>query len=1291
MGRLVGLELYNFKSYRGKTLVGFGTSYFTSIIGPNGSGKSNMMDAISFVLGVRSHQLRSKNIKSLIYRGQLSNGDDENDEEALDNQDADDSDGEINDIDSDIDIDMDLNVESNTNSASKNPADPDSAYVIAIYEKDNKEILNLKREIRPTGSSVFIVNGVQVSVSQYLKILKDENILIKAKNFLVFQGDVEKVASQSPLDLTKMIETVSGSINLKKDFDELKDERDKAHDITALKNSQKRNLKDEIKNLKAKCYEADQFNKKTKKLDSLIITQYLSKLDYIDRYAAKLTTDLEFKNQEIENLSSALETKQEEYKDFIRTQSDDRMTINDYESKIETDEATLKALKTSIIPLESETSQLNDKVKDYEKRIKLLEIERDEQNSIIDDSANILNKIKTAYESFKQESELERENESENVVYDSSYHSNIEMLTEYNNLREKFLSKAGDLESNLNDAKDEKASLVTEIDSLGLSANIIQSRITDLEAKKSSFETKKSQIESQIKSNNSTIKNYQRELNSLESLRQSIRDKEQELNSELKSVLLRLNEINALQRENAKEKKLRETCATLKRLFPNVRGLLNDICKPKQKKYGVALAAILGRNFDSIIVDTFATAAECIEYMKEQRLGVASFIPLDTVKVQPLDSNLRNISENVRPVIDTIAYPAEFERAVQYVCGNSLVCDTIEIATSLRWNRGINNKMVTLDGALIHKSGLMTGGGTDNFNTKWDKSEVGLLTERKEELKFKISESHSKIPDEMKDRVISQEIERLETRLPEYERSLENFNRSLRDVNEELKHEQELLDENRSKSTDLKMQLSTIDEQIDSFQMEFGKIQHDIYDDFCGKYGFDNIEDYENNYSAKLIQTSRENSKYVKEIQRLESKLVFERERLEDYESHLSKLKEDKEIFHQSWQSVLKELEELETKIDDIKSELEVTKEDYNRLKKKAKTLLAKATNMEFEISTVKSDLKHAKKEEITIEEELDTLKLDKRSLLVDAKLENVKIPLISGDLDDIPLEDGSKEQTEISQEWNEILSDFEIDYSKLSDEYRVFIPGEDDDEDEQMTTEEQHEYSVDSIEAKCKLQIETLQEEVRNMHPDIRAREHLETAQDKYKEVEAEFVNARNHEKEIVIKFEKLKDERYEKFMKAYDHVSDNIDEVYKELTKSRASPLGGSAYLTLEDEDEPYSFGVKYHIMPPLKRFRDMENLSGGEKTIGALALLFAVHSFHPSPFFVLDEVDAALDNSNVNKIANYISKHRGANFQFIVISLKNNLFERSDSLVGIYRDQEVNSSKILTLDLREYAETA
>jgi structural maintenance of chromosome 1 len=1273
MGRLVGLELYNFKSYRGITHVGFGTSYFTSIIGPNGSGKSNMMDAISFVLGIRSNQLRSKNIKSLIYRGRIDDTTEKNvkDIELDDNDDDNDDEGE-NDI---VDLNEDSMDIDNPND------DSDSAYVIAIYEMENKEILNLKRKINPNGSTTFYVNDVQVSVSQYLTILKKENILIKAKNFLVFQGDVEKVASQSPIDLTKMIENISGSINLKKEFDSLKDEKDKAHDMTVLKNSQRRNLKDEIKNLKIKCFEIEQFDKKTKQLENIIIQKYLSKLEYFERLNDKLVDDLEFKNNELNKLSDLIDLKYVEYKNFVNNQSDEHMTIKEYESKIEIDESTLKSLKTNLIPLESETLQVDRKVKDYDLRIKQLIEEKSDQDQVVKDSEDVLSKIKSAFEIFKSEKDEKDEinNESHGV---SSYSSNINMLTEYNQLREEFLKLAGNVEINLNQLNENKLNLNNEINSLKLSQNIIDSRIQDLETKKSSLDSKKSQIENNLISNSSSISHYKKELNSLESLRESIKEKEQILNSELKSVLLRLSEITSVQRENKREKKLRETCATLKRLFPNVRGLLNDICKPKQKKYGIALAAILGRNFDAIIVDTLKTATDCIEYMKEQRLGVASFIPLDTVKIQPLDSNLRNLSENAVPIIDVITYPSEFERAVQYVCGNSLVCDTIDIATSLRWGRNINVKLVTLDGALIHKSGLMTGGGTDNFNTKWDKSELGLLTERKEELKLKINEIHSNIPDNVKDRVIADEIQKIESKIKEQDKKLIDLNREIRDISVELEHEQKSKNEIANKIAEIELQIANLDEKIDSASIELKKSQNKIYKEFCSNYSFNSIEDYEINHSARLIKEARESSKYLKEIQRLENKLSFETERLDDYIVNIERLKADRQVFYDTWIKVSKERETMEDKIDDLQSEIDVTKEDYNKLKKKAKSLLSKATSMETEINSSEYDLKQLKKEIVNIEENIDSLKMERRTDLINAKIENVKLPLISGSLDDIPLEDGSKKQEELSQEWNEILSELVIDYSILNDQYKIFIEGEDIDESIESN-------SIELVQERCKSQIEKLQQDIQNIHPDMHAREHLETAQERYKEIESEFLNFRKEEKKIVSNFDKVKDERFEKFMLAFEHISNTIDDVYKELTKSKASPLGGSAYLTLEDEDEPYSYGIKYHIMPPLKRFRDMENLSGGEKTIGALALLFAVHSFHPSPFFVLDEVDAALDNSNVNKIANYIAKNKGPNFQFIVISLKNNLFERSDSLVGIYRDQEVNSSKILTLDLREYAE--
>ncbi len=141
---------------------------------------------------------------------------------------------------------------------------------------------------------------------------------------------------------------------------------------------------------------------------------------------------------------------------------------------------------------------------------------------------------------------------------------------------------------------------------------------------------------------------------------------------------------------------------------------------------------------------------------------------------------------------------------------------------------------------------------------------------------------------------------------------------------------------------------------------------------------------------------------------------------------------------------------------------------------------------------------------------------------------------------------------------------------------------------------------------------------------------------------------------------------------------------------------PTGGTASLALENVDEPYLGGVRFHAMPPLKRFRDMESLSGGEKTVAALALLFAMHSYRKAPFFVLDEVDDALDNTNVHRVVRYISSKTTQadeedGLQVIVISLKDRFYENASSLVGVYRDSESGSSDVLTVDLTQFDQPA
>lgn len=133
----------------------------------------------------------------------------------------------------------------------------------------------------------------------------------------------------------------------------------------------------------------------------------------------------------------------------------------------------------------------------------------------------------------------------------------------------------------------------------------------------------------------------------------------------------------------------------------------------------------------------------------------------------------------------------------------------------------------------------------------------------------------------------------------------------------------------------------------------------------------------------------------------------------------------------------------------------------------------------------------------------------------------------------------------------------------------------------------------------------------------------------------------------------------------------------------------MGGTAYLSLENPDEPYLAGIKYTAMPPTKRFRDMTDLSGGEKTVAALALLFAINLSSPgeAEFFVLDEIDAALDSTNVSRVAKFL-RGRSSQFQTIVISLKDTFYDKADCLHGVTRNPETGFSNSFTLDLKAFA---
>jgi len=159
----------------------------------------------------------------------------------------------------------------------------------------------------------------------------------------------------------------------------------------------------------------------------------------------------------------------------------------------------------------------------------------------------------------------------------------------------------------------------------------------------------------------------------------------------------------------------------------------------------------------------------------------------------------------------------------------------------------------------------------------------------------------------------------------------------------------------------------------------------------------------------------------------------------------------------------------------------------------------------------------------------------------------------------------------------------------------------------------------------------------------------------------------------------EDLRRQRLEKFMEGFGHITLKLKEMYQMIT------LGGDAELELVDSLDPFSEGIVFSVRPPKKSWKNISNLSGGEKTLSSLALVFALHHYKPTPLYVMDEIDAALDFRNVSIVANYI-KERTKNAQFIIISLRNNVFELADRLVGIYKTNDCTKS--ITIDPKAFS---
>ena len=1295
IGHLSRIELENFKSYKGKQIIG-PFKKFTSIIGPNGSGKSNLMDAISFVLGVQSAQLRGSTLRDLVYAYDvqdskekrnasvslvyvLNTNDEEEEEEEEDESEERDGDKE--------------------NSKKKKRQKRGE-------EEGEKNEVRFSRTISNSGASDYKIDNKTVTFEEYAEKLKQFGILVKARNFLVFQGDIEAVAQKSPKDLTQLFEQLSGSDELKQAYNDAQLKVKEAEEENAVVFGKKKTLMSQRKQIKEQKDEAEKHIKLVNELKELKTDRAMMKLFHLDE---------------------GIKTMQEEKLKIVKSRDahDEKNEANKVE--LEEKKKTKAQVAKSALVAEKKMSKLreelskatpkmvksNESLQRNKKKLQLLQTNLEKTKEDKDSRSQDVTKL---------EKQLEEVNDAERL-YDADQLKKAEKRSKVelsDAQREEFNQKRAEAGSKTFKFKRERDAAENRANVDKGTLERLEGKIAQLEKRKSFLkENEKSQkarlkeVGEKVKLAESDFKAQDAKIKILADEKRSTRAKAEHYQTQIDALTEKLRSAKALRKENEREMKATEAIASMRSLFAGCRGRVTDLIKVSNKKYELAVITALGRSADAVVVDDRESAKECIQYLKDQRVPAMEFIPLKDIKTMSENNErLRELGGTAKLVIDVVSFDNAYHRAMLHSLGDCLVCDTHAEAKKLAYDKSKKNagallKVVSLDGTSIDKAGKLTGGSSQGLTDKanrFTRADIDTWRKEKEKLETEMLKLKSV------QQIINEESA-VYSQKQRHERDLANLKEDYKDVEAKLKRFQDEMTSINDALKPIIPEREATEKSIKEFEAKIVELDakiHDIsdeiYAEFSKRVGIKNIREHEEERETRRKKQAEAKAEFASQRARVVELLDYEKSRDNDSaikrnEKDIKKCEKEIETLETELEKLNQSTAEMKTQLKELDGELKRAKDDARSVERELQSL--KELNAEANDERERfSRLINAKNNH------LDALRGSRLDVLKNASMELLEIPRAAqlaagsgsakkkkksssrkrktaGDADDEEEEDEEVENDDDAMDVDAPRSEYDtdenyaVDYSDLKPELRLAID------------QAQRDRLDGEMRDECNERAATLEK----LEPNMKALEQYDQILEKEKQQAVEIDNAREKLSACQITFREIAETRGARFRGAFEHVEKRISETYRELTKGSAHPTGGQAFLTLENYDEPFLGGVNFTAMPPSKRYREMEMLSGGEKTIAALALLFAIHSYRASPFFVLDEVDAALDKSNVEKMARFVrSKSLGkGGTQSIVISLKDNFYDKAESLVGVSRDQREACSKVLTFDLTQFAETA
>ena len=901
------------------------------------------------------------------------------------------------------------------------------------------------------------------------------------------------------------------------------------------------------------------------------MTHILWKLYHFQRVIEESGAEMQKHQEELKEHRRSIKKYEDTLKESQKEQSRVSREVSMVERGIKKKEKEIETKENGLGPIAEKIDITSKNLKTCRARIAEISKERDTHSASVKQSTKDLKVVEKAQAQWENDWKKLAEQEGRDLSEAD--------IQQYNRLKEDVTRRTSADQIKVDNLARQQRADEETVNSLKSKVDSIEWHIRKLEDELNEMSQRKKSTEDQIGQVSKDINAKKKAFNEHTSERLRLAQNRTEKDEQLQEVLVKLLEAEDGRKQNEKDVRLKATISDLKRIFPGVKGRVSELCKPIEKRFGIAVSTILGRNFDAVIVENEKTAIDCIQYLREQRRGQATFIPLDTIQWTAINSNLKGIHRGSRMAMDCISYDSSLERAVSYVCGNAIVCDDLATAKNICWDKRNDVKAVTLDGSIIHKGGNMTGGqGGKGDARRWEDVEVENLRKLKDKLVAELAALPESRRGASEEEVLQGELIGLEQKLSYAKEEQKAIGRNLTSKGKELAHAQEELASVNPKYQGKHRELQELEARLKELQTAVGEVEDEVFAAFCQRLHYDNIRVYEAQQGSLQQEGAQKRLEFATQKSRLESRMSYVEKHHQEIKNRIKVLedraKQDQDLITEleaEQQATQNELDVLGAELEQLSEELERHRAEYARRSEK---VAEHRREVQKRSKTVDSTLKAI----ATLDSERQLNAASRYTLLRRCKLENINLPLEeeSAGLDQLPIDivQADPDAMDVDED-----PDSSVIHPAVIQDYGIIIDFDDLDEDlrevsrhllpdtanpptrNTLVTNAFTQSNDEKLDEDLQEKVKALNNELDHMAPNMRAIERLEVVQDRLKSTEKDFEHARRLAKRAKDDFEEVKEQRFELFNKAFSHISEQIGPIYRELTRSDRLPMGGQA----------------------------------------------------------------------------------------------------------------------------------